>query len=65
MFQKRLTYWNFVVIPGVYQGATRLVIPCFEHPVFSKAEESVDKYLAHGNEFTVVLLNKKEKTRFL
>ena len=62
---KAIDIWNFIVVPGVYQGATRLVIPFFEHPVFSKAEESVAEYFNKGNEFTVVLLNKKEKDRFL
>ena len=62
---KAIDIWNFVVVPGVYQGATRLCIPYFDHPVFSKAVDSVTEYYTSGNEFTIVLLDKKEKDRFL
>lgn len=62
---KGIDIWNFVVVPGVYQGATRLFIPYLDHPVFTKAVESVSEYNASGNEFTVVLLNKKDKDSFL
>ncbi len=62
---KAIDIWNFVVVPGLYQGATRLVIPFFEHPVFKKAEESVNEYHTSGNSFTVVLLGKKDKDTFL
>jgi len=62
---KAIDIWNFVVVPGLYQGATRLVIPFFEHPVFTKAEESVNEYYTKGNSFTVVMLDKKDKDTFL
>jgi len=62
---KAIDIWNFVVVPGLYQGATRLVIPFFEHPVFIKAGESIKEYNASGNNFTVVLLDKKDKDTFL
>jgi signal transduction histidine kinase len=62
---KAIDIWNFVVVPGLYQGATRLIIPFFEHPVFKKAEESVNEYNTSGNSFTVVLLDKKDKDTFL
>src|SRR6185312_12335012 len=62
---KAIDIWNFVVVPGLYQGATRLIIPFFEHPVFVQAEESVKEYYTSGNSFTVVLLDKKDKDTFL
>ncbi len=62
---KAIDIWNFVVVPGLYQGATRLVIPFFEHPVFKKAVESVNQYYTSGNNFSVVLLNKNDKDSFL
>jgi signal transduction histidine kinase len=62
---KAIDIWNFVVVPGLYQGATRLIIPFFEHPVFLQAEESVKEYYTSGNSFTVVLLDKKDKDTFL
>jgi signal transduction histidine kinase/DNA-directed RNA polymerase subunit N (RpoN/RPB10) len=62
---KAIDIWNFVVVPGLYQGATRLVIPFFHHPVFTKAEESVNEYYTSGNNFTVVQLGKKDKDSFL
>ncbi len=62
---KAIDIWNFVVVPGLYQGATRLVIPFIEHPIFTKAQESVNEYYRSGNNFTVVLLDKKDKDSFL
>jgi signal transduction histidine kinase len=62
---KAIDIYNFHVIPGLYQGATRVVIPFFEHPVFKKAEESVNEYHTSGNSFTVVLLVKKDKDTWL
>ncbi|MGN6194916.1 MAG: GAF domain-containing sensor histidine kinase [Ginsengibacter sp.] len=62
---KAIDIYNFHVTPGLYQGATRVVIPFFEHPVFKKAEESVNEYRTSGNSFTVVLLGKKDKDTWL
>ncbi|HSV10740.1 MAG TPA: hypothetical protein VLI68_08225, partial [Hanamia sp.] len=56
--------WDFFVI-GEYRGAKRITIPIFDHPVFTKAAESVSDYYKTGQEFSVVVLNKKDKDTFL
>lgn len=57
--------WNFAVIPGSAPISSRLFIPWFDHPLFTKANEELTRYKTTGNDFFELTLTKEEKDRWL
>jgi signal transduction histidine kinase len=57
--------WNFAVIPGDDPMSARVLIPYFDHPVFTISVEGLEEYRKTGNDFFVTTLGKDDKDSWL
>ena len=64
-FSEGFDFWNYFVIPGIYQSAERVFIPHLDHPIFNVALEAYKRYQDTAEDFYELVLDKEEKDKWL